>query len=55
MTPLGWLIWSAFTSTVPFGLILGVMGYCASRKTNGSLLIAVSLAGLVMVIMMGIN
>lgn len=49
------LIWGAFSSAVLFILILSVMGYFASKKTNGSLLVALALAGLVMAIMMGIN
>jgi len=47
--------WNLFAGTIPFMLLLGVMGYLASRKTNGSLLIASAIGFLVVAIVLGIR
>lgn len=55
MTPLSGLNWNIFIGMAPFILILSLLGYFASRKTNGSLLIALSLGVLAIVIILGIR
>lgn len=56
LTPPGqWMSWNLFASATPFMLLLGVMGYLASRKTVASLLIASILGLLVVAIVLGIR
>jgi hypothetical protein len=50
-----WMNWNLFASITPFMLLLGVMGYLASRKTNGSLLIASIIGLLVISVVLGIR
>ena len=50
-----WLNWHFFINITPFVLILGLMGYFASRRTNLPLFIVVILAILVIIIMLGID
>lgn len=47
--------WDLFAGTVPFVVLLGVMGFLASRKTNVSLLIALAMGFLAVAIVTGIR
>ncbi len=50
-----WLHWNLLAGAVPFVVLLGAMGFFASKKTIGSLLLAVSLAALVIALVWGLQ
>jgi hypothetical protein len=50
-----WLHWSMVVGAVPFIVLLGAMGFSASKKTNGSLLIAAFLGMMAIAIVWGLG